>query len=124
MGYRMTLVKNPEFFNEAEVSRMIEQTLPSVKMDSDTATEKSYVLEHKTSKKFRDLFEKLEGMIFSFEVCFHQVYLFFVDYLTRFVVYCRMLEEFLFNFFCNALFLFYFLFTIVFVQNIRMNSVS
>ena len=59
----MTLVKNPQFFNATKITQMIEQILPNAKIDSDTSTEKSYILEHKTSQKFRDLFEKLEGIL-------------------------------------------------------------
>ena len=58
----MTLVKNPEVFKNHEISKLIERTIPTAKMDSDTSTEQSYVLDHKTSRKFRDLFEKLEGI--------------------------------------------------------------
>ena len=58
----MTLVKNPQLFDDMKVSQQIEGVLPTAKLDSDTSTERSYVLEHQTSKKFRDLFEKLEGI--------------------------------------------------------------
>lgn len=57
----MILVKTPNIFDEASVKELIQRTIPAAKMDSDSATEQSYVLEHKTSSKFRDLFEQLEG---------------------------------------------------------------
>eukprot|EP00795_Rhopilema_esculentum_P013264 gene13264-4097_t len=60
VGYHLTLVKNSDF-NEIDTDKIIVDAVPTAKMASNGQSEISYLLEHEHSKKFRDLFEKLEG---------------------------------------------------------------
>ena len=66
VGYHLTLVKNSDF-NEMGTDKIIVDAVPTAKMASNGQSEISYLLEHEHSKKFRDLFEKLEGM-FSYQI--------------------------------------------------------
>ena len=56
----MTIVKSPQF-QETQVVSMINKMIPTAKQVGNIGAELSYILEHESSKMFKNLFECLEG---------------------------------------------------------------
>ena len=62
VGYHLTLVKSSTFKTN-ETTSLISEHIPTAKMVGNVAAELSYVLNEDTTKHFKRLFEKLEGII-------------------------------------------------------------
>ncbi|XP_065052485.1 phospholipid-transporting ATPase ABCA3-like isoform X1 [Rhopilema esculentum] len=60
VGYHLTLVKEP-LFQENDVISLIREMVPSAKLVGNIGAEMSYILEHESSKVFKDLFAAFEG---------------------------------------------------------------
>ena len=75
VGYHLTLVKSPNFEEERIVS-LIREQVPTAKMAGNVAAELSYILNEDSTKQFKPLFEKLEGIQIFVIFFINDVYLF------------------------------------------------